>query len=430
MRSRLRFALAAAAAVLTSGTGRADLEVTDTVLFRAGPQARYATTPPTTDTVAPIYEMLTLSARDVPSSFIERLEFVVSAWGGANLGTNPWWNGYLNSGTFSGDLGLAFVKGEFGKGAVVARLGRMMVAGGTSRMVQLDGASLLWRAPGNFSLSVFGGSPVSARFDYRGGPQDANPVSGDVAAGGRLAWTHPVVELGVSTLLAWDHGSESRQDVGADLRLSLARWLDVLANGSYALDRSQLAEVSASAIARAGATVAVSLDYRYTIPSLFLSSQSILWVFSDAEREDLGANVHWTPSHAWSIDAGAAALISESGFRVPVRLTWRPDRRGAAGVELSWVQGHDDAYGFGRLFGSRRFGPVTATLDLQGMVFDKAVNEQKNSFLGSASLGYPIATGLAATVAASAGVTPWYQNRFDVLAKLVWQNFTPREVRP
>jgi hypothetical protein len=429
MRTRLRIALAAAAAALGSNAARAEVEVTNTLLLRAGPQARYGTTPLATDTVAPIYEMLTLTARDVENPVAERLELVVSAWGGANIGQNPWWNGYLNSGAFSGDLGLAFVKGEFGKGAVVARLGRMMVAGGTSRMLQLDGASLLWRAPAGFSLSAFGGSPVSARFDARGGPQDANPVSGDVAAGGRLAWAHPVLELGASTLLAWDHGSTSRQEVGGDLRLSPLRWLDVLASGSYALDRSQLAEISASAIARAGA-FSVSLDYRYTIPSLFLSSQSILWVFSDADREDLGANVHWTPSRAWSVDAGGAALISQSGFRAVGRVTWRPDRRGAVGLEISYLDATDNAYGYARAFGSRQFGPVTAALDLQAMAFDQKVNGEKSSLLASASLGYPIARGLTATLAGSAGVTPLYQNRFDLLAKLVYQNFPAREVRP
>ena len=429
MRTRPRIAFAAAA-VLFCGTGRAQVEVTDTVLFRAGPQARYGAIPPTTDTVAPIYEMLTLSARNVQNPVAERLELVVSAWGAANLGTNPWWNGYLNSGTFSGDLSLAFVKGEFGKGAVVARLGRMMVAGGTSRMVQLDGASLLWRAPGGVSLSLFGGSPVSARFDARGGPYDANPISGDVAAGGRLAWSHPVLELGASTLLAWDHGSYSRQDVGGDLRLSPLRWLDLLGSGSYALDRSQLAEVSASLIARASTKVSVSVDYRYTIPSLFLSSQSILWVFSDATRDDVGANVRWSPSPAWTLDLGGAAIISESGYRAAGRATWRPDRRGAVGAEVSYVDPKDNAYGYARLFGSRRFGAVTATLDLQAMRFDQLVNDQKSSYLGSASLGYPIARGLTATVAGSAAVTPLYQNRFDLVAKLVYQNFTAPEVRP
>lgn len=430
MRPRLRIALVAAAAVLASGAGRADVEVTNTVLFRAGPQARYDATPPATDTVAPIYELLTLTARDVRNPVADRLELVVSAWGGANLGTNPWWNGYLNTGTFSGDLSLAFVKGEFARGAVVARLGRMMVAGGTSRMLQLDGASLLWRAPAGVSLSAFGGSPVSARFDARGGPQDANPVSGDVAAGGRLAWSHPVAEVGVSTLLAWDTGSVSREELGGDLRLSPLRWLDVLASGSYALDREQLAEASASAIVRAASVLSVSLDYRYTVPSLFLSSQSILWVFSDATRDDLGVNVRWTPSRAWTLDAGGAALMSESGFRAQGRASWRPDRRGAVGLEISWVDPSDNAYGYLRLFGSRRFGDVAATLDLQGMFFDQEVNAQKKSLVASASLGYPVARGLTATVAASAGVTPFYENRFDFLAKLVWQNFPAREVRP
>ena len=430
MRPRLRFALAAATAVLASGAGRAEVEVTDTVLFRAGPQARYTTSPPTTDTVAPIYELLTLSARNVQTGFAERVELVVSAFGAANLGTNPWWNGYLNSGTFSGDLSLAFVKGEFGKGAVVARLGRMMVAGGTSRMLQLDGASLLWRAPAGLSLSLFGGSPVSARFDARGGPYDANPVSGDVAAGGRLAWTHPVIELGASTLLAWDTGSTSREEVAGDLRLSPLRWLDLLATGSYALDRSQWAEISGSAVVRASSALSVSLDYRHTIPSLFLSSQSILWVFSDAYREDVGANVRWALSRAVSIEVGGAYLISEDGFRALGRLTWRPDRLGAVGLEGSWLDATDNAYGYGRLFASRRFGSLTATLDLQAMHFDQQVNLQDWSYLGSASLGLPIAKGLSATVAASAGATPWYENRFDVLAKLVWQNYAAPEVRP
>jgi len=430
MRPRLRIALAAAAAVLGTGAARADVEVTDTVLLRVGPQARYGTTPPTTDTVAPVYELLTLTARDVQNPIAERLELVVSAWGAANLGSNPWWNGSLNSGAFSGDLSLAFVKGEFGKGAVVARLGRMMVAGGNSRMLQLDGASLAWRAPGGFSLSAFGGSPVSARFATRGGPQDANPVSGDVAAGGRLAWTHQVVEVGASTMMAWDNGSTSRQEVGGDLRVSPLRWLDLLASGSYALDRSQLAEAAASAVARASSSLSVSADYRYTVPSLFLSRESILWVFSDASREEAGATVHWSPSRAWAVDAGGAALISESGFRAVGRATWRPDRRGAVGLEISYLDATDNAYGYARAFGSRRFGDVAATLDLQAMSFDQAVNGEKSSFVGSASLGYPIARGLTATLAASAGVTPFYQNRFDVVAKLVYQNFPAREVRP
>lgn len=430
MRTRLRIALAAAAAALWTNPARAEVEVTNTLLLRAGPQARYGTTPLATDTVAPVYEILTLSARDVQNPVAERLELVVSAWGGANLGQNPWWNGSLNSGAFSGDLGLAFVKGEFGKGAVVARLGRMMVSGGQARMLQLDGAALLWRAPAGFSLSLFGGSPVSARFDARGGLQDANPVPGDVAAGGRLAWTHPALELGASATLAWDHGATARQEVGGDLRLSPLRWLDLLGSGTWELDRSQLAEVSASAVVRPCDTVSVNLDYRYTIPSLFLSRESILWVFSDASREEAGASVHWTPVRAWTLDLGGAGLISESGFRATGRVTWRPDRRGAVGLEVSWLDARDNAYGYGRLFGSRQFGPVTAALDLQAMAFDQKVNGEKSSLLGSASLGYPIARGLTATLAGSAGVTPLYQNRFDLLAKLVYQNFPAREVRP
>ena len=135
----------------------------------------------------------------------------------------------------------------------------------------------------------------------------------------------------------------------------------------------------------------------------------------DASREEAGASVHWTPVRAWTLDLGGAGLISESGFRATGRVTWRPDRRGAVGLEVSWLDARDNAYGYGRLFGSRQFGRVTAALDLQAMAFDQKVNGEKSSLLGSASLGYPIARGLTATLAGSAGVTPLYQNRFDLI---------------
>jgi hypothetical protein len=191
-----------------------------------------------------------------------------------------------------------------------------------------------------------------------------------------------------------------------------------------------LAEISASAVARPASFISVSADYRYTVPSLFLSRDSILWVFSDASRDDLGLNLHLTPVRAWTVDVGGAALISQSGFRAGGRATWRPDRRGAVGLEVSYLDASDNGDLYLRIFGSRRFGDVAATLDVQYMSFDKPVNGETSSLVGSASLGYPIAAGLTATLAASAGATPWYQNRFDVVAKLVYQNFPAREVRP
>jgi len=98
---------------------------------------------------------------------------------------------------------------------------------------------------------------------------------------------------------------------------------------------------------------------------------------------------------------------------------------------VSYVDPSDNAYGYLRLFGSRRFGDVAATLDLQAMNFDQAGQRGDQLFLGSAKPGLPHRPGAQPpTLAASAGVTPFYQNRFDVVAKLVYQNFPAREVRP
>ena len=431
MRPRLRIALAAVAGLLgTLPAQAAEVEVTNTVLLHGYPQARYGASPLATDTIAPAYELLSITARNVPSPIGERLELVFSGWGAANLGSNPWWNGYGNDGAFSGDLQLLFVKADFAKGALGVRLGRQQVAGGNSRMLQLDGASVLWRMPFGLSLSAFGGSPVSARFDRRGGDHAANPIPGDVAAGGRIGYALPVFEVGLSALALWDRGTAGRQEAGMDLRLSPLTWLTLLASGTAVVEDFQVAAASVSAIAQASRAVSVSADYNYTLPSLFLPRDSILWVFTDSSREDVGASVHLAPSRFVSLDAGGAYLVTQDGYRVGGRATWRPARRTSLGADLSYLSAKDNAYFLGRVFGARDLGLVEASLDLQAMSFDKAVNGENSSLLAIASLGRRLGRSFTVAVSGSAGVTPYYQSFLQVMAKLVYQSFPPREVRP
>jgi hypothetical protein len=411
-------------------------------LLHAREEARWDGLASSEQRVAPIYELISITARDIKTSFTDSLELVLSAWGAVNLAQPPWWNGYANSGRASGDLDLAFVKAELAKRAVLVRLGRMNVAVGNSRMVQLDGLSVGLRLPAGFGLTGYAGSPVSTRFGTRIGDFTENPARGDVAAGGRLSWIHPrLLEVGASFAQTWDRGTTSRQALAGDVRLTPHQNWTLLGYVDYDLYDKALAEGTASALWLASRKVQVSLDYRYLVPSLLLARDSILSVFSDTARNDVGANLHLSLMPALSLDLGGAALLltdGDTGGRGNARATWRPGTGTALGAEVSYLTSANASglseknfYVGARVFGSQELGRFLGTLDLQDYHFDKPVNGQGNSFVGTASLGYWLGAGWNATVAGSGGVTPYYKSRFDLLAKLVYNSTQSlREVRP
>jgi len=83
-----------------------------------------------------VYEIFTLSARDLKNPLLENLEVVVSGWGAYDLGEVRW-----NAGTtdnLSGDLTAGYVRGQLFKRALTLRAGRAYVAAGTGRMLQLE----------------------------------------------------------------------------------------------------------------------------------------------------------------------------------------------------------------------------------------------------------------------------------------------------
>jgi hypothetical protein len=444
MTPRLAIALVAATSLLGLGQARADVvEAQSTTLLQARQETRgdgktYA--------VVPAYELISISAHGIKTSFTDSLELVLSTWGAVNLGSldsgQAWWNGYTNTGRVSGDLDLAFVKAELARRAVMVQLGRMMVSQGNSRMVQMDGLSLRLRLPAGFAVAGYVGSPVATRFGTRVGDYTENPAHGDVTAGGRLSWTHPrLLEIGASFAQDWDRGVTSRQDLAGDLRLTPVASLTMAGYLDYALSDSAVAEANGSVLWLASRKVQVSLDYRYLVPSLLLARDSILSVFSDTARNDIGGNLHLSLVPALSLDLGGAVLLldgGDTGGRGNARATWQPGKGASVGAEVSYVttaNGSDLAsrnsfVGF-RVFGRKELGRFLGTLDLQDYLFDKSVNGQTNSFLGTASLGYLIGSGWSATVAGSGAVTPYFSSRFDVLAKLAYNmTYVVREVRP
>ncbi len=384
--------------------------------------------------VVPIYELLSVSARDVTNPYVDGLQIVMSTWGEVDA-QNARWDWFGTGSRLKGDLDLLYIQGEFAKRALMVQLGRMFVADGTSRMTQLDGGQARLVLPFGLGVSGYAGLPVAARFSERGGSETWNPIRGDFAAGGRVFYVLPRWgEVGAS--LAWvsDHGDPSRQDVGFDLRVTPWRSITVLGNGFFSMyEHWRMGQANAAVLWQAIPALQLGLEYRHIEPDLFLPRDSILAVFASASRDEAGFSVHAGPFQRVTLDGDYHYVVDSDradGHRLHGRVTWQVLRATAVGADVDWLYDPLNGYVFGRLFASQDLDRLRITADIQDAKFSKAVNAYDNSFLATATVGYRIGGGWAALVAGSAGVTPLLSSRFDVMAKLAYnQSYRLREVR-
>lgn len=461
--------IAAALALAASATARADvIEATATTVVTAGQQVRGALAgqTPELDTVVPVYELVSVTARDVRNSVFQNLEFVVSGWASYDLADVRW-----NAGTteqFTGDLVTGFVRGQLFDRALTLRAGRASVVAGAGRMLQLDGGDLLLRLPGNLSIAAFGGIPVAQRFSTRAGIQSWNPAGGELAYGGRVGWTLPLpgafgrgLDLGASAVfvddapltvkdardpsgatLLTDKGGPVRRDVGLDARFQPKGGLVFTANGTWSLEAERLAEASLAMLWTVSKKLFVNVDARQVSPDLFLSQNSILSVFTDKDRTDLGGGVRYQLTESMNVGADYHALLeptgeeskTELGHEAAARLEWEhgPSR---AGGEVSYLVAgglgaEQNGYVGGRVWGRRELGRIFFAGDVLVHSFKEEINGTSLALTGSLSAGYDLGGGWATVVAGHAGTTPFLEQQADLLVKLVYnQTYRVREVK-
>ena len=393
-------------------------------------------------TIAPLYELLSVSARDVTNPVADDLQLVFSGWGALSIGHNlVWYDRDPPEHRVFADLDLAFVQGELLKRSVKLRVGRQLVAGGVTGSLQLDGGSALVRLPLGFGVSAYVGSPVTQRFDARGTEATFNPQRGTFAVGGRAYWTLPPWgELGFSGVDIKDRGDPSRQQIGADLRLTPWTPLTLFANTSYDVYEARWVETKLLAQLRLLSKLLVSADYRHVDPDLFLSRSSLLAVFVVDRRNEAGGGVQLGPWRAVTVFVDYHHLSKEDGegHRATGRATWRPGPAATLGAEIGFESLYNrpsgsylnNGYYMARAFGSKALGRISGTLDLQEYAFQQPINGHDNSFLATATAAYELGSGFSALVSGTAGATPYYARHLELLAKLSYnQSYQLREVR-
>ncbi len=469
MRLRLGPAAIAALALLAPTAGLAsELEAYSSTQLNVQSQWRNGAS----TTVVPLYEFLSLTGREVaiPGG---QLYFQVDGWGAANLGSNPWWNGFTNSGAFSGDLNLAWVQGRFFENQFRVTIGRQTVGYGNSRMLQLDGLSLQGVIAKMVTLDAYVGVPTTQRFTAYGNLYSANPTIGDFAVGARagFAWT-TWLNAGVSAAFAWDtwpatsEWKPSREDLAVDVRFSPVSWVTLLGYLDWSLFASnyfsgfggQIADANLSLIFPVNPYLQFTGEYTYSVPALALPYNSILWVFTDTAHQYAGATARvglelFKIKVPLDIEVGyrrifeswsGLATSAGAGDRYVLKATWRATKTATLGAEGArlYLPGAsvpvapgvseslaNEGYWQARAFGTMKAYGVTGTLDFQGYWFDQPVNAVKQSIIGSATLGYDVGGGFAVVGALQAGTTPFYASYMNGLVKLTYNaTYRSREV--
>ena len=235
-----------------------------------------------------------------------------------------------------------------------------------------------------------------------------------------------------------DGGDPVRQEVAADARVKLADPLVVTAFGAYSVYDERASEALVRAAWNASRKLLVDADYRYVAPDLLLARNSILSVFSAEERQLFGGGATYAiarglrvgGSYHLQLEPGATESASdELGHEADARVEW--DRGPTlAGLEVFFLDSFGNGYVGGRLFGRRELGRAFAAADVLLHVFREKVNGEDLAVTGTLSLGYELLHGLAAVVSGRAGVTPFMEQTFDVMAKLVYnQTYRKTEVR-
>jgi hypothetical protein len=316
--------------------------------------------------------------------------------------------------SWTGDVLVLMVRLHEPHGYGELRMGRFVLATGAVHPVQIDGVHAIGRCPGGCTVEAFGGLPVVPRFAQR---------DYDWLAGGRVAQTiASTATLGLSYVQRREDGEIANAEIGTDLAVAPARWLDLAAFGSYDLVDPGLAEARASAAARSG-------DWRFELfasqlsPGRLLPATSLFSVLGDFPSQTVGTAVRWRAAPRLDVLAGAAGqdVAGGLGSNGWVRATLRLDDRGSGslGLELRRVAVPGAQWTGSRVIGTLPLGRgFTHSYEIEIVVPDHPDGPRVAWPWGLSSLSWTSRGGWEVAAAVEASSSPVHRYEINALTRL------------
>lgn len=394
---------------------------THTQLFRRAllPGANGATV--ATETALPVTQYVTLSARDIDAPWRrDSIDVEVSLWARAHL------YDLSAQDRFDGDVQSANVRQRFGKFAL--RIGRQHVAGGAARYARFDGADLTIQLGAGFWAEGYAGFSVMPRWNerpsylYLGSASDSGvrALAATPAAARDSYWQAGVrlgfVERRGDAVLSFHEQHEAaglaHRNLGVNARYLFADKASLGGAAIIDLDTTRMADASLFIDYLFSRRIDASLEYFHLEPSLLLSRQSVLSVFTRDAYDELGGSFRLRPTS--KITLQALAFVNgysdgEFGGRTETSASAWVDERRLTFVRLAYarVVAPDNGYNSVRASVARKLGrSLTTTVEGYYYFYDHAIRGARSSSVYAATLSYRTASSVSLLLGASLAKTP------------------------
>ncbi len=359
---------------------------------------------PEDETLAPIYEYVSLRVEDIDAPWQkDAIDFRLNAWGLVDT------MDVSQDRRLTGDLTSALITAHFGRAYVT--LGRQLSIGGAARFTRFDGASAGYHHSSGLGVDAYGGFSVLPRFTGRpeyvmlGSRADSmlrdpsalptSSLTGFWLGGGRVSWSRETIgAIGLSFHEERQRDALSRRWASIDVNLEPTWWIIAGGVASLDLDSMHTAEARGFVDYRPRGPFSATLDILHSDPSLFLSKTSVLSVFSLDTFTELGGELNYrlkksvllgaSGHHVWFSD-------STSGNRVSARIRATWGARDNLVTQLRYGRSHEAILGYHTVRGTVSYNfraPFIATAELHEYIYDQPIRGVRNSTYGSATLEY------------------------------------------
>ncbi|HWA78531.1 MAG TPA: hypothetical protein VG937_39620 [Polyangiaceae bacterium] len=375
-----------------------------------------------TDPIAPLYEYVTISARDVDMAWRkDSVDLEFAAWGRVWIGARD------SERRLEGDVQVASAR--YRHGPVWLRFGRQVVAGGAARFARFDGVDAQAELGSGFEASAYGGFTVLPRWNQRpryeqlGAPADS--LQRDEAtlesaargkywlAGARLGWAAASLRAGLSFHEQREAAGLSRRSLGLEGRTALSRLAGLGGNAVLDLDRIRFADARLWLDVTPIRVIDVSLEYLHTQPALFLSHQSVLSVFGSTAYDEVGSYAHVRPESTLAFE-GAAFVQRYDGERPGARgelaVRWLSDSRSRTYMRVAYARVLAPENGYHSLRSSlarRLSARFRATLEAYAYWYDHAIRGYRSSTVNAGTLSFDASERVSLLWGASLAHSPY-----------------------
>jgi hypothetical protein len=406
-----------------------------------------------TDTVAPVYEYVSLRALDVDAPWAkDSIDVEVAGWGSAAVIDVERRSDADADRIVDGDITVAYVRHRIGPAYV--RLGRQIVLAGVSRFSQLDGLSAGAHADFGLGLDAYGGFTVLPRWAERpgyyhlGSASDSllrrpdafpEPSRGDNwMLGSRLYYNHASLGgAGVSIHEQTENGAAGRQDVGVDVTLTPFSSLSLTGDAFIDRDSSELVEGRVELDVAPTPELDIAAEYRRVEPALLLSRQSVLSVFSTEGFDEAGGEIGYRATSRLRLGAGGWAQFfggDDTGVRALLSTKVIPDdrRRLTLLVAFGRVSERDNGYWSGRAAIRWQFlDPAWLTAEHYTYLYDTPIREIESSNVESVNAEWAATPELRLMLGTSVVRSPYATLDAQTLVRVSYAlDITPRRGAP